>query len=606
MINFNKSVLRSVRIGKRFFIIFFCLSFVPMLVMGVNVYRRTTQIVASKMDENISGINRGIQGQYNFIYKGIDDYTVELAYNNQLQELLKVYTNKSLDSREDYATSMKIVDYLKSNIMLSQEGIIKVGIRLYTGKSMNYDIDYNNYLKASSKDFISEGLYDQAVDAKGKLVWTSLVEKDHHNLFGYKDTHMAFQVTRAIRLTKGKGQTVGVLSIIYSPKILRQVYQEQMYQGDIYVVDERGYILYSNKEDILFEQIPFYESMEVLKKGLIDNSQVAIDNNKESGIVKTYSQTKDNGWGVIYTTSYSRFTSEIKEISLWLLKTAIVLIMIASIATWFFSKTITDPLHGLIQATEKVADGNYQSIEVVNSKDEVSQLAHAFNQMVYRIDDLIHQVYETRIREKDAKLRALQGQINPHFLYNTLDSMRWSARRQGNVDISHQLQILSNLFRLILKDEGITTSFRNEIKYTEYYLFFMQSTYKSQLEVVWNIDEKILEYKVIKLLLQPLVENAIKHGMISGQVLQITINIGREKNKIYVSIEDNGSGFSVENLNIQTSKSKDKRHIGLSNIRERVNECFEDSCQFELESVVGTGTKIKVTLPAILEEEIDA
>lgn len=599
MINFRKSVFRNMRIGKRFFLIFFCLSFVPMIIIGSSIHKKTIHIVESKVGQNCIGINNGIRGQYNFLFKEIDDFTVELAYNNQLQQLLRV--SKS-EGELSYDNEGLIQDYLRSNVLLKKDGIIKTGIRLVNGQSVNYDIDYNNYIKASSSNFISDEIYNKALAANGELVWTSLVEKDLNNLFGYKDTHMAFQVSRVIKLTKDAGECIGVLSIVYSPKILSQVYDELFYSGDVYLVDEEGYMLYSNVKDSLFEKLPFYEQIRELRTEMEDDIAIPVRSSVKDDILLTYSLIPESNWGVVYTTPYSLLTGEINAISSWLIQLSIILAIVAALATYLFSKTITKPLNRLVEATKMVKKGIYEPIQVGKDRDEIHELTLEFNDMIYKIDDLIHEVYETQIREKDAKLKALQGRINPHFLYNTLDSMRWLARARGNVEISHRLQILSNLFRLILKDDCITTTFEDEIKYTEYYLFFMLNNFKDKLNVEWQVDAKVKNYRAIKLLLQPIIENAIKHGMYQDRRLTIDIAINILDTIIEVVIRDDGKGFDCK-FNACENFRLGSNHIGLGNIQERIHECFGSAYGLRIHSTINLGTEVRILLPAILEEK---
>lgn len=593
-------MFRKMKIGKRFFLIFFCLSFIPMLVIGVSIYKQMSSIIEGKMSENCISINNGIRGQYNFLFKEIDDYTVDLAYNNQLQHLLMQYNNNNKDDISNYKLKLLILDYLKSKVVVKEDGIIKVGIRLNTGENINYDIDYNNYIKASSPDFITTDIYNQALDANGELIWTSLLKKDQNNLFGYKDTHMAFQVSRTIKLTKGKGESIGVLSIVYSPKILSQVYDELFYNGDIYLVDDEGCILYSNKENQLFTKVDYHSNLQELKVQQTEDMDIIVNSNMQDDIVLTYSRIPDNQWGLIYSTSYKALTKEVGQLSLWLIKASFILLLIAGIATYYFSRTITKPLSKLVNATQQAREGHYIGVTTKGEQDEIAVLTQEFNDMIIKIDDLINQVYVTRLREKDAKLRALQGQINPHFLYNTLDSMRWLAREKGNVDISHRLQILSNLFRIILKDDGVTTTFENEIKYTEYYLFFMLNNHREQLNINWHVDEECKSYKTIKLLIQPIVENAIKHGMYADNVLDIDISIKCNSDDILVQIQDNGQGFNIEQLERKQTHNQNENHIGIGNVEQRIIECFGDEYGLIINSVIGQGTTVDIKLPKVL------
>ena len=252
-----------------------------------------------------------------------------------------------------------------------------------------------------------------------------------------------------------------------------------------------------------------------------------------------------------------------------------------------------------MKIAEKVKNGDLKARVKVNGNDEIAALSYAFNEMIEKIDELIEEVYETKIREKDFKLRALQAQINPHFLYNTLDGIRWVARKNKDYDVSRRIENLSNMFRIVLKDDKVITTLDEEMRYTEHYLFFQRQSFKEKLEIMWNIDESVKQYKVVKLLLQPVVENSIIHGMdTTKEKLVINITVKDNTQNIYINIEDNGVGADINYVKQALQGDiKTRNSIGIKNVNDRIKEYYGNQYGLKFSSNIGERTIVEIIIP---------
>ena len=220
--------------------------------------------------------------------------------------------------------------------------------------------------------------------------------------------------------------------------------------------------------------------------------------------------------------------------------------------------------------------------------------------MIFQIKSLIEDVYESKLIQKDYEMKALQAQINPHFLYNTLSLINWMAIEADQTEISKITLNLSTFYRTALNKGKNTLTVRDELKNTRSYLDIQLMMHDYEFDVDIDINDEILEYKILNLILQPLVENAIDHGIdlkTNGRG-RITITGKKEKDNIYLIVEDNGVGMEQDKINtILTNKSKGS---GVRNVNERIKLYYGEDYSMHIESEIGRGTKIIIKIPVIL------
>ena len=210
----------------------------------------------------------------------------------------------------------------------------------------------------------------------------------------------------------------------------------------------------------------------------------------------------------------------------------------------FVSNIVTKPLGNVCQAMKKFKQGDFEQQVTVSTGDEVGEVAACFNQMVCDIKQLIETNYVIALKEKESELIALQAQINPHFLYNTLDSLYWQAQNAGNEEIAEDILALSQLFRLVLGEGKGVIPVRQEKDLITRYLHIQKMRFSKRLEYSIEMEEAILDYSIPKLILQPFVENAFVHGFENTDVIGQLIITGKENNDNFVfTIQDNGTGM---------------------------------------------------------------
>jgi len=259
---------------------------------------------------------------------------------------------------------------------------------------------------------------------------------------------------------------------------------------------------------------------------------------------------------------------------------------------------------------ESVEEGDLDVHFQYAYRDEIGVLGKGFNNMISNINDLIKRVLDFRLRTKEAELEALQSKINPHFLYNTLQSIQMKAIVDGNRDLADMIDLLGNYMRFSISSMNEIITLEKELEYLKRYINLQKIRFGEKLTFKVEAEERTLQCKILKLILQPLVENAIYHGLEKKQgewILFIKANI--YKDKLHIQITDNGIGLSEENLNklkehIYTKEQNDGS-IGLKNVYDRLNIVFEEEFEFRINSIENIGTKIEIVIPAVFREELN-
>jgi len=250
---------------------------------------------------------------------------------------------------------------------------------------------------------------------------------------------------------------------------------------------------------------------------------------------------------------------------------------------------------------KKVEKGNFNISVEENWGGEIGVLYSSFNYMIKRINELIHEVYLSKIKEKDAELKALQAQINPHFLYNTLDTVNWLAVKHNVPEISKIVNSLASILRYSINKGNDVTTVDKELKHVESYITIQKIRFKDKFEVSFNIDKRILHYKTIKLILQPLVENAIIHGIETYEGKgKILINGYLDGEKIVFEVINNGNPIDLDLVNkLLDSPSEDKDSYGIQNVNERIKLYYGEEYGLYYQAI-DSNTVARIVIPAVL------
>ena len=244
-------------------------------------------------------------------------------------------------------------------------------------------------------------------------------------------------------------------------------------------------------------------------------------------------------------------------------------------------------------------------------RDEIGKIAESFNEMTVRVKNLIQEVKRATDRQKNAEIRALEAQINPHFLYNTLDSINWMAIEKEEYEISRMIRNLGIILRYSVDRSNSVVSIRMVEEWLERYISLHQMRFENVFTYQIRVEEEAKEKRIHKLLLQPFVENAILHGLKDkegGGVLYVDIGLSEDKRMLHIIIEDNGKGMSGELQKQYNDPEKavvdDEKGIGLHNVFSRLRMYYGEYASWNIKSIEGMGMVVTVKVPAIEQERV--
>ncbi len=296
-----------------------------------------------------------------------------------------------------------------------------------------------------------------------------------------------------------------------------------------------------------------------------------------------------------------------KFVVLWIILLLVIVVFVVIVAV-ILSDSITKPIRKLCGVTKQISEGDFSVRAETTTKDEVSQLSESINEMSEHLEIMVNQIKEDERKMRYAELRLLQEQINPHFLYNTLDTIIWLIEGKSPEKAVDMVMSLSAFFRLVLSHGQEFISIKEEERHIRSYLEIQQVRYHDILDYEIVIDSQLYPYKILKLTLQPLVENALYHGIKYKRAMgKITIRgsmIQEEgQDKICLLVEDNGVGMESEELErlqkeITRPCKETESGFGLANVNERIRMNFGMEYGMTIMSKKGEGTKVQVIIPA--------
>lgn len=369
-------------------------------------------------------------------------------------------------------------------------------------------------------------------------------------------------------------------------------------RGYCFLMDAEGNIVYHPQQQLLYSELK-RENIALIS-ALPDGSHV------EGNVIYTVQSLENGRWKVVGVSFVQELIDEsVRELTLILLVSAGVILLATLFVSAFLSRALSRPLRGLEEAMEQFEqDADNFSYKPGGGLMELRALSESFGHMVLKIQQLVARVRSEEINLRKTELRALQAQINPHFLYNTLDSISWMCERGKNAEAVRMVNALARLFRISISRGHELIPIRSELQHAESYLQIQSYRYKNQFRYVFDVEEGCLDYLCNKITLQPIIENAIYHG-INGLVDQGEIRVGvRFRGEdILFTVEDNGTGMDEEQIRAVMSKERsDRAGIGVKNVNDRLKIYFGPRYGISIESTPDEGTRVHILMPKVREE----
>ncbi len=406
-------------------------------------------------------------------------------------------------------------------------------------------------------------------------------------------------LSKSIKNTKNN-EASGIFFIDLNYKVISDMCENNSLgeRGYVFILDREGNIIYHPKQQLLYSGLTTERVDQVME----NKTNYFVTNEGVQSKLYTISTSEKTGWTIAGVVYESELMKNKTRTQLLYILVAFLLLAAAMIVSAFVSARITRPIKKLKDSMKEVEQGHFDNANIeVTSEDEIGSLSKSFNIMTAEIQKLMEEnIYEQKQKRK-SELRALQSQINPHFLYNTLDSIIWMAEGNKNKEVVLMTASLAKLLRQSISNVNEVLTIEQEIAYIISYLTIQKMRYKDKLEYEIDVDRDIYQYEIVKLILQPIVENAIYHGIkFKDKMCLLRIRGYSAGNNIIIKIIDNGVGMSKEVLAhiFDEHKHNHKSNgVGVYNVQMRLQLYYGKNYGISYESAPEEGTTATITIP---------
>ena len=600
-------IFRNLKIRTRMVLLFMVLSIIPMLLVVCIFYQEYSASIQEKIStysvQVMSQIARNIERDL----VRLENTSIEIEFSDIVQQTLYSYKDMSDWEVENAQVEMR-ENFTKKFYSLHNVS----DVLIYTKRKEKIIAYGDPGMKLNLKPGYINSLMYQLEEKNGGIVWDAVNADNEVYLVKYATSAELLKrsdgilLGRAIKSLKD-GSIIGYLVIRSNEEYLSDVYRKiDMGQGSkLFVLSSTGVVISSADPSLrITSHYPDEELLSQIKRHAAKGDSVFNYSKDGDKYLVSFSAMEGADWFVVGVIPFSYLNSNVQDIYQETIVIAIVCFFLSLLLAYFFAAMIIAPLNRLRSAMNQAQQGDLSAHLRDDFQDEIGEVAQHFNKMLRQIKNLLESVKLGEQKKRQAELRALQAQINPHFLANTLNTVRFLAKTQNAPNIENITTALINIFQVMAGRGDSKITIKSEVEYLKSYLEIQEYRYLDKFQVIYNIDTEILMYRIPKLLLQPIVENALIHGIepMEGQGL-LVLKGYKEADNIKIVITDNGVGIPPEKLkNIlctQERKHAGLSGIGITNVDERIKMYFGEPYGLVIESVYGFYTMVEVTIPAI-------
>lgn len=560
---------KELKLRNKIYLVYLAAGLLPMLIVGIYCYRFVNQLLTEREVKNLqNSLNQAITVVDNqlTIYGNMSDY---LAFNQAiLQTVSYPYEDNYYEMYNRFST---VFDPMVTSLKYLHSDIKQITVYARD------DIERHDTTLAPITD-IEEEPWFQEISSTNKILW--VINKNDKKIF----------------CIRKMPELQGELGVIYV-----EVDYDKLFEPFTQILDENYGVYVQEKDEIVFSYNIFDETYNNMDFSEENITSLKTSDDSEFIFVDCDSKSKI-GFHVGMYRPASQIEATIRPMTMGMVLICVISMIAAGLLLKRLTGVIVKNIEKLTQNMKEVKKGNLEVTVTSDSKDEIGELIQGFTEMVERIKTLIEEVYEGKISLKEYEMKALQAQINPHFLYNSLSLINWKAIEADEKDISKITLALSKFYRTALNKGNSVMALQDEISNVKSYLDIQLMMHDYEFDVEIDIDESMNYYDSPNLILQPLIENAIDHGIdlkTEGRG-KIVIRGWSEGETMYLSVEDNGVGMSEEVAqSILTRKSKG---YGVRNVNERIKLTYGAEYGLMIASKEGEGTKITVKLPVVIRK----
>lgn len=558
---------RNLKFRKKVLFSMLLASLLPVVLLGIFCYfqcrnlliQREEEMLSQTLEQNVTILTGNLN-----LYKS---YMDSIVWDDNLQQALETDYE---DNLQMYVAYRDIIDPVIFNMENLDSAVKQVTI-----------YSTNDTLYPHGKNFLPAEQMKLNMDEleRGRVLWDARPESDELNI--YCKMYSEY----------GRYENVILISLDYSEvfSIFTNLFSDDY---GIEITDNDGNIIFSFAQKNTDHNV--------------QNSAVkhTADAEREKDYVIKTEKIDTVNWMAELQRPVTEISASARSITVLVLIVIFGCCALVAFLSLTLARSVTKPVNELVENIEQIELGSLSVDGVNESQDEIGHLFRSFKRMMERLNDMINQVYQSRILQQQYEMKALQAQINPHFLYNTLSLINWKAIMAEQTEISEMAQLLSTFYRTTLNKGKSTISVKGEWDNTCSYVKIQQMLHSGKFEAVLEIDANILKYQMINLLLQPLVENAIIHGLdhkeTEGKKI-LEVYGGEKKDDLIFTVRDNGCGMSEKTIgNILIEQTKG---YGVQNVHHRIQLYYGEKYGLAYQSEINEGTTVTLIIPKRMDPD---
>jgi two-component system sensor histidine kinase YesM len=556
--------------------------------VGFFSYISTKNTVEKRVTQSTVETLKQLDRNMYTVFGGVDDLSLFIISDKNIKKL----TNTEVGQFPQIGELIAQLDETYANLTNTKSYILAVNV--YSDKGLKFESAGISH--AEKEPQLKER--ESQIPADGKNLLTYTYRRKYQQIGDKYVLSLYRQLNDINNLTK----RLGIIRIDLSEREINRIYRDIQ-------LGETGYVFITNKDGVILS----HSNVEMINKNIrneelfkkVFTGENGFYREKYSGqdMLVTYYESNIQDMTYISVVPFKEITRELNTSLKVTLSIVAAVIALAFIALSFLTMKITKPIKKMTVLMKKVEQGNLDVLINTDRKDEIGTLGRSFNSMTRKLKILIEEVYKIQLSRKEAELKTLQAQINPHFLYNTLDVIYWTSRLENAPRTGEIVSALAKLFKLGLNKGSEITTIKKEVEHVQSYLTIQKYRYDEIPEFRIDVDESILEHSTIKLILQPFVENALVHGIAEmGGRGRVEI-LGRDQGKnICFEVIDNGKGMEEDRIReiFEENFESDQKGYGVRNVHKRIKLYFGQDYGVEIFSKTASGTKVVITIPKVI------
>lgn len=584
------NVVKNMKIRNKLIFIYLIVVFIPVLIVGAYLTKSMTDIVINNTIHEASYNTNIVKYRFEEIIRIAADVSDRIYVNQSIANLINHKYTSYNEIIEAYGNNTTLDEYLRSYSEIKS-------IRLYTDNSTMLD---NSQFIYASNDIKAKKWYKNALENNGKINWI------------YKNDEITgtngLSLVRCIK--DYSGNKIAVLVINVNNDRLKSIIQGEPYETVISLDNNSIFSstlgVTDKTYDIKDYNVPVRDENYKIKGDFNDKPSYVMVNSffSEKSLV--------NKFEILMAVPIESVTKQTMPVAIKGIVLIIANILISLILILIFSKNLSDRIFILKREMHKVASGDFNIEKTIEGKDEIGELYNDLNIMMESLKQLINEVYverihteELRTRQKEVQFKMLASQINPHFLYNTLETIRMKAFCNDQIEIANIVKMLGKIMRRNLEVTDKIVSLKSEVELLQNYLSIQKIRFEDKIEYECNVYLDAEKCEILPLLIQPIVENAFVHGLENKKEKgKIVINIYNNNNNSIIVVTDNGFGIPPDKLaqinnDFASDDNKTRRSIGINNVNQRIKLFYGKEYGLNVESEVDKGTKVTILLPML-------